>query len=70
MVCPPLTTQLITHHVILNRFSFRENGIDNSIDIEDGFDYIFGSDVVFKESMVIPLLSCIFQLSNTRTNVR
>jgi len=49
---------------------FREDGIGNLGDnMGDGFDYILGSDVVFKECFVEPLLDCIYNLSHSRTTV-
>ena len=49
---------------------YREDGIGTLGDnMGDGFDYILGSDVVFKECFVEPLLECIYNLSHTRTTV-
>jgi hypothetical protein len=33
------------------------------------FDYIFGSDVIFKEQYIEPLLQSIHQLSTARTQI-
>ena len=52
------------------KLDFREDGIGELKNgLGDGFDYILGSDVVFKDGLVDPLLRCILDLANTRTTV-